>query len=204
MKKLFVLAAVIIPLMFAGVSHARNIGGVITEALGGLKFSRNFETVAEHREDSKIPGKSRKILMIIAGKVDCAFDAGKIHVSEDESTRAVRVRLPRAEISRVNIVPDDGTFSGVRVYDEQVGVLASHFTAKEQLTILNEALKRLRGQAAGKWQMLQDIESESAAFITALAEGLGYSAEVVFSDETVKSEAPAKPAGNDSRQEAVR
>lgn len=179
MKKFFVLA-VIIPLMFSGVSHAQNIEGIIREALNGLKFTRNFESVADQKEESRIPGMSRKILMIIGGAVECGIDTEKIQaeIVSDDKAKTLSVRLPHAEVRRVSIMRDDGTYPNIRVYDETVGVLAKHFTAVEQNKILAEALKK----STSEWQLIQGIDSEAAALITAIAKGLGYSADVTFID----------------------
>ncbi len=183
MKKLFLLA-VIIPLMFSGASHAQNIEGIITEALNGLKFTRNFESIADHKEESRIPGMSRKILMIIGGIVECGFDTGKIQaeVVSDDSAKTLSVRLPHAEVRKV-FIRNDGTYDNiVRVYDETVGTFAKHFTLEEQNKILVKAVKTLRDKAASEWQVIQEIDSEAAALITAIAKGLGYSADVAFID----------------------
>ncbi len=179
MKKFFVLA-VIIPLIFSGASHAQNIEGIIKEALNGLKFTRNFEAVADHKEESSWPGKSRKILMTFGGVVECVFDTGKIQaeVVSDDSAKTLSVRLPHAEVRKV-FIRNDGTYENIiRVYDETVGVLAKHFTLEEQNKILAEALKK----STSEWQLIQEIDSEAAALITAIAKGLGYSADVAFID----------------------
>ncbi len=183
MKKFFVLA-VIIPLIFSGASHAQNIEGIIKEALNGLKFTRNFEAVADHKEESSWPGKSRKILMIFGGVVECVFDTGKIQaeVVSDDSAKTLSVRLPHAEVRKV-FIRNDGTYENIiRVYDETVGVLAKHFTLEEQNKILSIAVKTLREKAMSEWQVIQEIDSEAAALITAIAKGLGYSADVAFID----------------------
>lgn len=183
MKKFFVLA-VIIPLMFSGVSHAQNIEGIIREALNGLKFTRNFESVADQKEESRIPGMSRKILMIIGGVVECGIDTGKIQteIVSDDKAKTLSVRLPHAEVRRVSIMRDDGTYRNIRVYDETVGVLAKHFTAEEQNNILSKAVKKVRENLLSEVRVIQEIDSEAAALITAIAKGLGYSADVAFID----------------------
>ena len=183
MKKFFVLA-VIIPLMFSGVSHAQNIEGIIREALNGLKFTRNFESVADQKEESRIPGMSRKILMIIGGAVECGIDTEKIQaeIVSDDKAKTLSVRLPHAEVRKV-FIRNDGTYGNIiRVYDETVGVLAKHFTLEEQNKILSIVVKTLREKAMSEWQVIQEIDSEAAALITAIAKGLGYSADVTFID----------------------
>lgn len=182
MKKFFVLA-VIIPLIFSGASHAQNIEGIIKEVMNGLKFTHNFEA-AEHKEESSWPGKSRKILMIFGGVVECGFDTGKIQaeIVSDDSAKILSVRLPNAEVRKV-FIRNDGTYENIiRVYDETVGTLAKHFTLEEQNKILAEAVKRLRDKAMSEWHVIQEIDSEAAALITAIAKGLGYSADVAFID----------------------
>ena len=183
MKKFFALA-VIIPLMFSGVSHAQNIEGIIREALNGLKFTRNFESVADQKEESRIPGMSRKILMIIGGAVECGIDTEKIQaeIVSDDKAKTLSVRLPHAEVRKV-FIRNDGTYGNIiRVYDETVGVLAKHFTLEEQNKILSIVVKTLREKAMSEWQVIQEIDSEAAALITAIAKGLGYSADVTFID----------------------
>ena len=170
MKKLFLLA-VIIPLMFSGTSHAQDIEGIITEALNGLKFTRIFESVADLKEESKIPGKSRKILMIFGGTVECELDTGKIQaeVVSDDNAKTLSVRLPHAEVKRVHLTLNDGTYGSVRIYDETVGVLADHFSLAEQNEILSNAVKRMREKDISEWHVIQEIDSEAAALITAIA-----------------------------------
>ena len=168
--------------MFSGASHAQNIEGIITEALNGLKFTRNFESVADQKEESRIPGMSRKILMIIGGAVECGIDTEKIQaeIVSDDKAKTLSVRLPHAEVRRVSIMRNDGTYDNIiRVYDEEVGVFANHFSAEEQNNILGKAVKRMR-EAEGN--LIQEIDNEAAALITAIAKGLGYSADVTFID----------------------
>ena len=158
-----------------------------TQACGELTTYRAyFEAVAEHKEDSKIPGMSRKILIIFGGTIDCGLDMRRANIEIFSEDKKITITLPHCEIQRVHIEHEEhesGDKQAVRIYDEQVGTFASHFSAEEQSKILGQHVTRIRHKTETNSNILLQAEKSARDLFTNFLSPLGYKTTVEFTDD---------------------
>ena len=125
--------------LFSGLGQPKvkaNLNTVITamKACAELTTYRTyFEAVEDHKEESKIPGRSRKILMIFGGTVDYGLDMSRVKMEIFEAEKKINIILPHCKIQRVYLEHEESRdIRSVRVYHEETGALVSHFDAGEQ------------------------------------------------------------------------
>lgn len=164
-----------------------NLNTVVTavKACGELTtYKAYFEAVAEHKEESIIPERSRKILMIFGGTVDCGLDMNRANVEIFEAEKKINIILPHCKIHRVYVEhTNSGDVAPVRIYDEQVGLLKSHYSAEEQNKILTNASTRIRHEHQSNVNILLQAEKSARDLFTNFLSPLGFKTTVEFTDD---------------------
>ena len=166
-----------------------NLDAVITaaQACGELTtYKAYFEAVADHEEDSKIPGMSRKILIIFGGTVDCGLDMRRANIEIFSEDKKITITLPHCVIQRVHVEHESDDKQSVRVYDEKVGMFASHFSADEQNIIINRAATRIRRKTETSSNILTQAEKSARDLFINFLRPLGYKTTVEFTDDPVR------------------
>ena len=180
-------------------NFSSDISVVVTavQACGELTtYKSYFEAIAEKVEPSNWPGKTRKILMVYGGTVDCGIDMRRANAEIFEAERRIRIVLPHCTVQRVYVAHDQSSdIKPVRVYHEEVGTLASHFNAGEQSDILNEATTRIRYESTKNAGILLQAEKSARDLFINFLTPLGYKVEVEFTDDEEK----LKPSSDGER-----
>ena len=164
-----------------------NLNTVVTavKACGELTtYKAYFEAVADHKEESRIPGRSRKILIIFGGTVDCGLDMKRANMEIFEAEKKINIILPHCIIQRVYVEHEESRdIPSVRVYHEEVGTLVSHFSAGEQNKILGQAVRRIREKHQSGTDILLQAEKSARDLFTNFLSPFGYKTTVEFTDD---------------------
>lgn len=176
--------------LFRGWGQPRisaNLNTVVTavKACGELTtYKAYFEAVADHKEESRIPGRSRKILIIFGGTVDCGLDMKRANMEIFEAEKKINIILPHCIIQRVYVEHEESRdITSVRVYHEEVGTLVSHFSAGEQNKILGQAVTRIREKHESGTDILLQAEKSARDLFTNFLSPFGYKVTVEFTDD---------------------